>query len=568
MRTNTEQTHRSLVIVGGGHVGLMTALLTHLRAVEQGETINITIYEKNDNIHQTTAANIWNSHTDDEIASVVPRGAQLGEKLAIPFNEPGGIKVSDVPGVNDSESAQRFIQQVIMDGKDNKAYEKRESLLLALGHAGMAAWKRLRSEGPEDLRKILEEANFNPCCENDGVHAQERFNGYRIDLIYSMSNANAHAQGMVKTYTNLGYKRSQILTPDEVEARDGSLAHFCAAHSEGVRGSRTWKDDSSAVWRPGGCLDTQRFLPQLVAYLEKSMGTYKTKEGVEKPRFSILYNKQVTGVNFTNNSVESLVFADGTKTIGDEMNKTTYVFAPGESVGTIRKLGFAEPAYAGFAGASLSLEVPLPEDGVETYRDFNHYMEVHRPGTVLAWQARLREGKLFLGGAGTKAFYGDVVPTLDDDFAREKNLLQLNMFNDVLPDVVSLALGRDVKGQTLGYDDLHALVEKNVAKRWVGRRAVVYDGFPTVGHLYRDEQKIENAQVITHLGSGGGSFSVIMALVSNYAVEPEKMAGELAKLGLDRGQVEEILHYADSRREAREIPELEAHNAASRVIIN
>ena len=50
--------------------------------------------------------------------------------------------------------------------------------------------------------------------------------------------------------------------------------------------------------------------------------------------------------------------------------------------------------------------------------------------TVLAWQARIRDGKIFLGGAGTKAFYGDQYPTIDQAFATNRNLLQLQMFNE------------------------------------------------------------------------------------------------------------------------------------------
>ena len=38
---STEESHT--VIVGGGHLGLIEALLTHLRAKEKGQTVRVTI---------------------------------------------------------------------------------------------------------------------------------------------------------------------------------------------------------------------------------------------------------------------------------------------------------------------------------------------------------------------------------------------------------------------------------------------------------------------------------------------------------------------------------------------
>lgn len=59
--------------------------------------------------------------------------------------------------------------------------------------------------------------------------------------------------------------------------------------------------------------------------------------------------------------------------------------------------------------------------------NFSHRMEVHQEGVVLAWQARYIDEKIFIGVAGTKAFYGDQRPTKDQAFAKDRNLLQLNM---------------------------------------------------------------------------------------------------------------------------------------------
>ena len=74
-------THKNVVIIGGGHAGLVEAYGIYKRAQKNNEDVRIRIIEKNANIHHTTAANIWKSHTPDEIISVVPRGHELANKL-------------------------------------------------------------------------------------------------------------------------------------------------------------------------------------------------------------------------------------------------------------------------------------------------------------------------------------------------------------------------------------------------------------------------------------------------------------------------------------------------------
>ena len=77
------------------------------------------------------------------------------------------------------------------------------------------------------------------------------------------------------------------------------------------------------------------------------------------------------------------------------------------------------------------------------------------------------------------------------------------MMNDILPDLISLACGYDTKGKVLSAKELIALEDKEIARRWVGRRAVAFDGFPTIGPLYSNSRKVTNARCTTHLGSGG-----------------------------------------------------------------
>ncbi len=555
-----EKEENNVIIMGGGHLGLIEALLTHLHAKENGIPLRITIYEKNGSTSQTTAANIWNSHTPDEIVSVVPRGKELEEKLKLKFSDPGGVRVDDVFGVNDSENSKCFIEQVETYGQNENAHKKRTEALLKLGKASMLLWKQLYDTADDELKAILMQSNFNPCCEPDDDSKEFLHKGYRVDLIYSVPNAKEKASNMLEAYQKLGYKNCKILSPEDVAARDPSLCQFCGLHSTGELGKRQWNEDSIALWRPGGCLDTQIFLPKLADYLEKAMGTYVTETGEIRNCFQLKFNKKVTSVifsHFENDQVniEGLKFADGTQD-ENKGKKITYIFCPGESVGTLRDLGFCEPAYAGFAGASLFLNVPVSKNVLQIVGEFNHCMEVHKVGVVLAWQGRVREGNLFLGGAGTKAYYGNQEPMIDQEFAKNRNLLQLQMFNDVVPWLVSIALKRETAGQIMTEEDMAFLEREGIAKRWVGRRAVTYDGFPTLGRLYYRDLLVSNGRTTTHLSSGGGSFSLGTALVSCSALFPEQVMKKLLQVNLSPSFVQEVLNYADSRRKAEHTEDL------------
>jgi len=166
-------------------------------------------------------------------------------------------------------------------------------------------------------------------------------------------------------------------------------------------------------------------------------------------------------------------------------------------------------------------------------------MEVHKEGIVLAWQSRIKEGKIFIGVAGTKAFYGDKMPNKNESFAKNRHLVQLNMINDVLPEFVSIALNRNTKGNELGAADLDSLENIGIAQRWVGRRSVAYDGFPTFGMLYSNGKKITNARCTTHCGSGGVSFSQAAVLVSR-----------MSEQNTEDAFIKKVLKYSDSKRTA------------------
>jgi hypothetical protein len=521
-------------VIGGGILGLMEAITFYLKAKQQYLNPRITVFEKNGSTHNslnpkdevnaeshsknpfvfdTTVQHLFPSITKDEMASVVPTGAELQKKLEIPFNEPGGIKVTDVPGVNDSIVAKNFIDAVIEYSKDAQGNEDRLKALLSIGSRSTKLWEDLYNMGDDEFKKIMEESNYNPCRDSTSGK-QELHNGYRIDLIYNIKNAALKAEGMKKTYEDLGATNCKILTPEEVLKIDSSLTDFCAKNTITKNGVMQWKNDAVALWRPGGCIDTQTFLPKAYAWLEKICGQYTNKDGKIKNAFRLKSSREVLGVVYQDEFqkiINGLKFQEKTSlTPSDRYIENSYVFCPGSDIGTLDRFGFKEPAYAGFAGTSLTLTVPITEKLRKVYDNgLNHCMEVHQEGVVLAWQAREKDGNFILGVAGTKAFYGDQKPKTEEAFCINRNVLQLNMMNDVHPALISAALGLDTYGKQLREEHLRKLEKDGYIKRWVGTRAVAYDGFPTLGYLYHKENghKIENGFVNTHAGSGGNAFA-------------------------------------------------------------
>jgi hypothetical protein len=367
--------------------------------------------------------------------------------------------------------------------------------------------------------------------------------GYRIDLIYNVPNAGERAENMKRDYIALGYNQCTILSPDAVMTIDPFLTDFCLKNST----NNVWNNDAVALWRPGGCIDTQTFLPKFYEYLKNKMGKYADENGEQRDCFQIQFGKKVTGIEFTKNNDEKTIaaglkFEDGTVVRNNNNNQTQYVFCPGEAVGTLKQLGLNEPAYAGFAGVSLLLNIDIPADKINEYKSFGHCMEVHQEGVILAWQARFKNNKIFIGVAGTKSFYADQRPTTDQEFAQNRNLLQLNMINDVLPQFISLALKRNTNGEKLTETDLKDLELRNIATRWAGVRSVVYDGFPTLGYARKDGETVENARCTTHLGSGGGSFSPAAVIISRNALTETR--DEFTQ---------KILDYGNSARTANKI---------------
>ncbi|MBS0655470.1 MAG: FAD-binding oxidoreductase, partial [Verrucomicrobia bacterium] len=136
---------KKVTIIGGGIAGTLEAYYAYLDAKREGVKVRITVYDKNRPFAQShpstnTGFNIVPSLTVDEILSVVPRGQEMSKKLSILFSEPGGIRIDDVPGLNDSEAAIRFKEAVALYGMD-KHHGDRTEALLNLGKVSMQLWQ-------------------------------------------------------------------------------------------------------------------------------------------------------------------------------------------------------------------------------------------------------------------------------------------------------------------------------------------------------------------------------------------------------------------------------------------
>jgi hypothetical protein len=572
---------KKVTITGAGIAAAFEAYYYIKEAEKRGEKVRITMNEKNGSLSETTASNLVPSLTPDEILAVVPFGPAFLKAMEHPFYEPGGIRADDVPDI-DSDSSRAFIARAEAYSHDEAGHARRVKTLLQLGKLSMELWQKLYVEGDAELKAILDASNFHSCREPEDGAPRALYRGYRIDLIYGMDDADKKAAAMAAEYAELGYKHCALLSPDEVEALDPFLAHFCAQQSEEIAsGERVWKKDAMALWRPGGCIDTHVFLPLFYEYLKKRAGTYTTATGEERHCFKLKLNRHVKRVDFEGDSIKGVRFfkvppaayeaiapsaaatittgtgtpaaggasasaatiptaavttaaatapAVGEGDLAESSDEEVYpenefVFCPGEEVKALAELGFDVPAYAGFAGASLILRIRVPEHLIGKYKNFNHYMEIHRKGIVLAWQGRFKDGEIILGVAGTKAFYGDKKPLPEHAFIKDRNVVQLQIMNDILPDFLSLALERDTKTSPVTVEDLR------VAKCWGGTRAVAFDGYPTLGRASHKGSAVPNGFVTTHLGSGG---------VSN--------APGAVKVGHEAGDDTEIRHFSDPRR--------------------
>ena len=513
--SSTATAKQHTVIVGGGIIGFFEAYFTykahHKEGLKNASDCKITIIEKNNRLSDTTASNIAPSLTPDEITAIIPPGKSLIKGLKSHFSVRKGLRVDDVPGINNSLLVMKFLKSVRKSGKDKRGHQERNGTLLELGRLSMDLWQTIYHEADDDFRKILDESCYLSCKE---TCSSDLHDGYRMDLIVDCLDAAVKAKQMTDHYFQLGYAQTRVLTPAEVLTKDPSLYNFVIKKSDIIGDKRFWKDGNLVIWRPGGCINTTLLLPGLKRYLETKLAH----------NFKVLFGKKVTsvGLNSAKDHISHLVLSsqEGHREIfpDNPQEVKEYIFAPGEAVGTLRALGFKEPHYAIFAGPTLKLEVPASSRLAAKYANLFHCMEIHQDDVVLAWRAQYlrNKGVVSVATGGTKAFYGGVTPKKSELFARNRAVLQLNIINSIFPDLVSAVLRRNTTGHRLSVRDLKILVDNNHAVRWVGSRAVAYDGFPTLGPLQNSDspQLIRNGRTTTHLGSGGVSFAPAVVAMS------------------------------------------------------
>ena len=533
---------KKLTIIGGGIIGAFEAYYAFLDAKNINSQLRVTIYEKNLNSSDTTTSHIVPSLTPNEILAVLPTGNELVENFKKPFTEPNGLRIEDVANVNSSKFTHHFIKRAKEYSADLAGHNERVKILLKMGEMGMKLWQDLYLNADVHLKKILVESNFNPCFEQIN-EKKSLHHGYRIDLILNDDNASKKTSQIIADYQILGYKNCKILTPSETVEIDSFLKDFCINNSKENNESE-WQDNVLALWRPAGCIDTHLFLPKFFYYLKKLMGNYMNKDGKIKNCFQIKFDRKVTAVTYKNNNnkiINGLTIISSSRLKKEKTihSKSDFVFCPGEDIGTLGKMGFSEPASGGFAGASLVMNIPLSPEQIISFKKLNNYMEIHQKGLVFAWQAKFNNAGIFIGVAGGKAYYSDQKPSKNQTFALTTNIIQLNLINSITPQLVTIALGRESLNEYLNIDDLNQLEQAGILKRWVGIRAVAYDGFPTLGAMYCDSKKIDNARCTTHLGSGGAAFALASVKASRSSINQKGNFNDL---------ISKILNFGNSKR--------------------
>jgi hypothetical protein len=379
----------------------------------------------------------------------------------------------------------------------------------------------------------MQKSNFKPCCEPEDNTKKTLGKGYRI-AFYSRDKASASKAEDIKTsYEELGYKNCAVLTPKEVLEIDHHLAEFVAGK---MMDDEHWNDENSAAWVPGGCISTRDFLPQLTDHLKNKLPNFEIKHEcrVTEVFFDNENPQLIAGIKYLENNEEKILTTDP--------NTTEYVFCPGEEVFGLKKLGFTQPPSAGFAGVALSLEIPLSPEEIHKYSALDQNLDFYENGVGCAWQIRFKDEKVHFSLAGTKGFYGDQKPAIDEPFAQDRLLVLFNMMNHVFPDLIRIALKENAPLDEVTPEQLKKLTENNIANCWVGRRAVAADGFPSWGPLYWGNMEVLNGRCNTGLSSGGVAFAPVAALVSNW----EKNASILPKLlNLNEEAVQKLLAVVD-----------------------
>ena len=126
------------------------------------------------------------------------------------------------------------------------------------------------------------------------------------------------------------------------------------------------KPGITALWRPGGCINTRKFIPLFHQYMEKGLAHGLIQK--VKPEIVLLSNMANRWMALP--LIMQIPTAVLAYKLAQLLNKIKILiikakaihFCPGEEVGLLSRFGLDEPAYASFAGAVLFLELPIPND--------------------------------------------------------------------------------------------------------------------------------------------------------------------------------------------------------------
>ncbi len=504
-----------LTIIGDGPVAYFIAYMWYLESKKAGEQ-RVTIYGKPLGNTKPLAENLFPSLSPNEL-SVIPLGKDLLNALQHPYYELNGGLGIDVPEINEAQTTQEFMSAVRKSSLDEEKYRYRAKILDDFGQYAMWVWAHIYTHADSKLKQILDDCQFIGCQQT----ANDVKKGYRMNVYYNTDGIEESLANAITHFRSLGYTSTTVLTPDEVMEKDPLLTDFCNDYSElNEQNIRVWKKGAAVVWKPGGSIDTHKFMPLFAEYLEAVMGSYINDQDLQKKCFRVK-RREVTGLVFDPLQHDKLIGLTSTldkNHNGKHYKHHEFVLCPGAAVGTLRTFGLYEPAAARFVGSSLKLQLPLSkvkDADLSTYK-MHLALSSNRCGSVC--RAGVDGKHCFIGIAGTTTFYGETEPKLTDSFTQIQQVFQLNLLNSVFPRFISIGLGEDTRNKTLTVMHLQRLIDEHIIFRAVGSRAVSFDGAPTIDFAIRrpSGEKVTNLRVITHLSSAGVSNAPAAVAISRF----------------------------------------------------
>ena len=506
--------NEKLTIIGDGPVAYFSAYIWYLES-KNANSRRVTIYGKPLGETKPLAENLFPSLSPNEL-SVIPLGKDLVTALQNPYHKLDGGLGIDIPEINESQATQEFITTIRKSSVNDEKYRYRTKILDDFGQYAMWAWEHFYTHADPKLKKILDDCQFVPCKKT----AVDVKSGYRMNIYHNTNGIEESLESAVAHFRSLGYTSTTVLTPNEVMKKDPLLTDFCNDYSQlNEQGIRAWKKGAAVLWKPGGSIDTQKFMPLFAEYLEEVMGSYTNDQNLQKKCFRVK-RREITGLVFDPLQHDKLIGL--TSAISKDHNRQHYnhhefVLCPGAAVGTLRRFGLYEPPAARFAGSSLKLQLPISKVkdlDLSTYQ-MHLALSSNQCGSVC--RAGVDGQHCFIGIAGTTTFYGECEPKLTDSFVQIQQVFQLNLLNRVFPRFISICLSEDTRNKTLTVTHLQQLIDVKIIFRAVGSRAVSFDGAPTIDFAIQRPscEKVTNLRVVTHLSSAGVSNAPAAVAISS-----------------------------------------------------